>query len=136
MESPGRQNEAAGLKGIAVNAAARTKRQTVKQRSASTRAAARINRRGEATLTTHCVAAGLTPRAARSVAGSLRNTAKHLDITGRAHDMQVKWRTHSRKTGLVTARLYTPAEVAVMAARYAPRVAAYKTARNYLMLAA
>lgn len=119
-----------------MNAAARTARRTIRTRSAATRAASRIRHTGDATLTTHAIAAGLTPHQARTVAGSLRTAAHALDISGREVDMQVKWRTHSRRTGLVTAHRYTPADVALMAAKYSPRVAAYKIARAHLLLAA
>lgn len=119
-----------------MKAAARTARATIRTRSAATHAAARITRRGDATLTTHAIAAGLTPRQARSVAGSLRTAAKALDLTGREVDMQVKWRTHSRRTGHVTAHRYTRADVARMAARYAPRKPEFRIARQHLLLAA
>lgn len=119
-----------------MNAKTRTARATLRQRSAATRTAARITRLGDATLTSHAIAAGLTPRQARTVAGALRNAAHNLDIPGRTVDMHVKWRTHSRQTGLVTAHRYTRADVARMAAQYRPRIAAYRTARQHLLLAA
>jgi hypothetical protein len=128
MESPGRQNEAAGLKGIAVNAAARTKRQTVKQRSASTRAKASIRRNGEASLTRHAIAAGLPLREARSMASSLRDNARKLGVTG--HQVVVRVRGHR-----VTSTRYTVAQVREIAAAYRPRLAARKTARQYLLAA-
>lgn len=114
----------------------RTRRANLRQRSATTRTARRLHRTGDATLTSHAIAAGLTPRQARTVAGSLRNAAHALGLTGREVDMQVKWRSNSRKTGLVTAHRYTPADVALMAASYRPRLAAYKIARAHLLLAA
>lgn len=117
-------------------ATSRTRRAALKTRSAATHAATRIRRTGDATLTSHAIAAGLTPRQARTVAGSLRTAAKALDLTGREVDMRVKWRTNSRRTGLVTAHRYTSADVALMAAKYSPRVAAYKIARAHLLLAA
>lgn len=119
-----------------MNAKTRTARATIRTRSAATRTACRITRRGDATLTAHAIAAGLTPRQARTVAGSLRTAAHNLGITGREVDMQVKWRSNSRRTGPVTAHRYTRADVALMAAKYSPRVAAYKIARAHLLLAA
>ena len=57
-----------------MTARTRTARRTLRQRSATTRAAAKIRREGVATLATHCLAAGLDIKEAASVAGS-RTTA-------------------------------------------------------------
>lgn len=119
-----------------MNARIRAARATLRTRRAQTRAASRIRRNGHATLTTHCVAAGLTVREARSVSGPLRNAARALGIVGREITVAVKWRANSRRTTPVTARLYTPAEVARAAARYAPKKAAYRTAAARIALAA
>lgn len=118
-----------------MNAKARAARSTLRQRTRQTRAAATIRRRGDASLTTHAIAAGLPLREARTVAGSLRNNAKALGIDGREVTLRVKWRTHSRKTAEVTAHRYTPAQVALAAAAYRPRKAEYRTARAYLLAA-
>lgn len=110
-------------------AANRTRRATLKARAAQTRAQARINRHGAATLTTHCIAAGLTPTEARSVAGSLRKNASKAGVTGQAG-------TSFRKGRARTCTRYTRAEVAAIAVIYRPRKAAYKTAAARLALAA
>lgn len=54
-----------------MNAATRTRRATLKARTRTQRAAAKIRRTGQGTLATHCIAAGLAPREARTVASSL-----------------------------------------------------------------
>lgn len=112
-----------------MNARTRTARATLRTRRAQTRAASRIRRNGHATLTTHCVAAGLTAREARTVSGSLRTAAKALGVTGTPG---VAFRKGARHA----CRRYTPAEVAAMALRYRPRLTPYKTARTHLLLAA
>lgn len=108
----------------------RTRRAVVKARARQTRAAARINRRGTGTLATHCMAAGLPPREARSVAGTLRKTAKKLGITG------TPARIHAGRHMRSDCRRYTPAQVAAIAVKYRPRKPAYKIAAARLALAA
>lgn len=92
-------------------------------------AQARIRRQGVATLATHCLAAGLAPREARSVAGSLRKNAAKAGVTGTP---SVSY-THGRARQCTR---YTPAEVARIATVYRPRRAEYKAARARLTLAA
>lgn len=111
-----------------MNARSRQARRTIAQRSATTRAKASIRRDGEASLTRHSIAAGLPLREARSMAGSLRSNAVKLGVTG--HQVQVRVRGHQ-----VTSTRYTPAAVALIAAAYRPRLAARKTARQYLLAA-
>ncbi|MCW7941664.1 hypothetical protein AAW14_06365 [Streptomyces hygroscopicus] len=106
------------------------RRATVKARARTNRAASRINRRGNGTLATHCIAAGLAPKEARSVAGTLRKKAKELGITGRTA------RIHAGRHMRSDCRRYTPAEVARIAVIYRPRKAAYKAAAARLALAA
>lgn len=110
---------------------ARDKRaaQLLRQRSATTRAAAKIRRQGTATLATHGIAAGLTVTEARTVAGSLRTAAKRLGVTGRAD-------TTFRKGARRDCWRFTTAEVALIAAAYKPRKAAYVAAKSRLALAA
>lgn len=113
-----------------MNAATRTARQTLRQRTRTHRAAAKIRRQGVATLATHCVAAGLPIREARTVAGSLRKNADKAGVTGTpgiSYAKNAKARTCTR---------YTPAEVAAIAVVYRPRKAAYKVAAAKLALAA
>lgn len=111
-----------------MNANARQARQTLRNRNASTRATARIRRNGEASLTTHALAAGLPIRAARTVASSLRTNAAKLGITGRT----VQVRRHGTRRDCT---LYTVAAVARAAAAYKPRKPAYKTARQHMLAA-
>lgn len=112
-----------------MKASNRTARQTLRTRSAQTRAAARIARRGNASLTTHCIAAGLTPKEARTVASSLRKNAAKLGIQGTAA------RTHAAGR-MRNCRRYTVIEVARAAVVYRPRKLAYVLAAARLALAA
>jgi hypothetical protein len=112
-----------------MKASSRQARQTIRTRTRTQRAAARINRRGTGTLTTHAIAAGLTPREARSVASSLRKAATKLDIHGQAGVSRTKGR-------LRTCTRYTRAQVAVIAVVYRPRKEAYRLAATRLVLAA
>jgi hypothetical protein len=108
----------------------RTRRATLKTRTRTQRAAAKIRRQGVATLATHCVAAGLGIREARTVAGSLRKNAAKAGVTGTpgiSYAKNIKARTCTR---------YTPAEVARIAVVYRPRKPAYKVVAARLALAA
>lgn len=108
----------------------RTRRATLKTRTRTQRATAKIRRQGIATLATHCVAAGLGIREARTVAGSLRKNADKAHVTGTpgiSYAKNAKARTCTR---------YTPAEVARIAVIYRPRKPAYKVAAARLVLAA
>jgi homoserine kinase len=96
-----------------MNAKTRTKRQILKARATSTRAARRIHRRGNASLTTH----------------ALRKTATKLGITGTQH------RVHAGRRMRTTTR-FTTAQVAALAGAYRPRKPAYKLAAAKLALAA
>lgn len=110
-------------------AANRTRRATLRQRTAQHRAAAKIRRTGNGTLTQHCIAAGLPIREARSVAGSLRKNATKARVAGVAGTSYTKGRAR-------TCTRYTPAEVAAIAVIYRPRKPAYKAAAARLALAA
>lgn len=108
----------------------RTRRATLKTRTRTQRAASRITRHGVGTLATHCIAAGLGVKEARTVAGSLRKNADKAGVVGQAgtsYAKNVKARTCTR---------YTPAEVARIAVIYRPRKPAYKAAAAKLALAA
>lgn len=107
-------------------ATTRTRRATIATRSAATRAQASILRRGEASLTTYAVSAGLPIKAARSVAGSLRKAAARLHLTGTQH------RVH-RAGRMRTSTRYSPAAVAQMLAAYKPRRVEYVAARAHLL---
>lgn len=118
-----------------MNDRTRTARRIVAQRraenaapAATRRAQARIRRQGEATLNRHALAAGLTAKDAQSMAGSLRTNAKKTAVAG--HAVTIRKNGHR-----VSSTRYTAAQVALIAVRYAPRKAAMKTARQYLLAA-
>jgi len=113
-----------------MTAATRNARQILRQRTRTHRAAAKIRRQGVATLATHCVAAGLPIREARSVAGSLRKNADKAGVTG------TPGVSYAKRIPARTCTRYTPAEVAAIAVIYRPRKPAYKTAAARLALAA
>ncbi|MGW9058899.1 hypothetical protein [Streptomyces sp. NPDC055733] len=110
-------------------AANRTRRATLQARTRANRAAAKIRRTGVGTLATHCIAVGLAPAEARTVAGSLRKNATKAGVTGHAG-------TSYRKGRARACTRYTPAEVAAIAVIYRPRKPAYRTAASKLALAA
>lgn len=112
-----------------MNDRTRTARHTLRQRTRTQRAAAKIRRQGVATLTTHCVAAGLPVREARSVAGSLRKNAAKAGVTGQ---VGVSY-THGRAR---TCTRYTPRQVGLICLQYKPRKPAYRLAAARLSLAA
>lgn len=112
-----------------MNAKTRTGRHILRARTRTQRANARIARRGAGTLTAHGIAAGLAPKAARTVASSLRKAVVKLGIAGAAG------RTHAGRRMRDCVR-YTPAAVAAAAALYRPRIAAYQAARQHFLLAA
>ncbi len=108
----------------------RTRRATLKARTRTQRAAAKIHRTDVGTLAAHCIAAGLGVKAARTVAGSLRKNADKAGVTGTpgiSYAKNVKARACTR---------YTPAGVAAIAVIYRPRKAAYKVCAARLALAA
>ncbi|WP_399559430.1 hypothetical protein [Streptomyces chartreusis] len=112
-----------------MNASARQARQTIRTRTRSQRAASRINRRGNASLTTHCIAAGLTPKEARTVASSLRKNAAKAGVSGTVGISYTKGRARQ-------CTRYTATEVARIAVIYRPRKLAYRAAAAKLALAA
>lgn len=107
----------------------RTRRATIKARTRTQRAATRIARRGNGTLATHCIAAGLAPREARTVASSLRKNAAKANVTGTP---SISY-THGRARQCTR---YTAREVAAIAVIYRPRKPAYRLAAAKLALAA
>lgn len=113
-----------------MNAATRNARQILRQRTRTQRAAAKIRRQGVATLATHCVAAGLGIKEARSVAGSLRKNADKAGVTGTTGT------SYAKNAKARTCTRYTPAEVARIAVIYRPRKPAYKVCAARLALAA
>lgn len=112
-----------------MNASSRQARHTIRTRTRSQRAAARLNRRGTGTLATHCIAAGLTPTQARTVASSLRKNATKAGITGTPG-------TAFRKGSARPCCRFTPREVAAIAVIYRPRRPEYKACADRLALAA
>jgi hypothetical protein len=113
-----------------VNAAAQHRRAVIRQRTRTQRAASRIERRGNGTLASHCIAQGLAPKQARLVAGTLRKKAAELGIAGQAA------RIHAGRRMRNDCRRYTPAQVAQIAMVYKPRKPAYKLVAARLALAA
>ncbi|MFJ4682044.1 hypothetical protein [Streptomyces sp. NPDC088789] len=112
-----------------MNDRARTARQIIKARTRTNRAAAKIHRQGVGTLATHCIAAGLGPREARTVANSLRKNAAKAHVTGTPSISYTHG--HARQC-----TRYTPREVAAIAVVYRPRRADYKRCAARLALAA
>lgn len=99
---------------------------SITQRSATTRATARIRRVATVTLATYTTAAGLHDRDARSMAGSLRTVAKRLHVAGTSG-------TTFRKGQRRDCQRYTITELRVIAAAYKPRRAEFRTARQHLL---
>ncbi|MGW0837530.1 hypothetical protein [Streptomyces prunicolor] len=112
-----------------MNDRTRTARRILAQRTRTNRAAAKIRRQGVGTLATHCIAAGLAPREARTVASSLRKNAAKAHVTGTPGTSY----THGRARHCTR---YTRAEVAAIAVIYRPRKTTYKLAATKLALAA
>lgn len=112
-----------------MNASTRTARRVLAQRTRTNRAAAKIRRQGVGTLATHCIAAGLGVKEARTVASSLRKNAAKANVTGTPGTSY----THGRARQCTR---YTRAEVAAIAVIYRPRKTAYKVAALRLALAA
>lgn len=110
-------------------ASTRTARRILAQRTRTNRAAAKIRRTGQGTLATHCIAAGLAPREARTVASSLRKNAAKANVIGTPGISY----THGQRR---TCTRYTTREVAAIAVIYRPRKTAYKVAAARLALAA
>jgi hypothetical protein len=107
----------------------RTRRATLKTRTRTQRATAKIRRQGVATLATHCIAAGLGVKEARTVASSLRKNAAKAGVTGTP---SVSY-THGKRRACTR---YTSREVALICLQYKPRKAAYRLAAARLALAA
>lgn len=112
-----------------MKASSRQARQIIRTRTRAQRAAARISRRGNGSLTTHCIAAGLAPKEARTVASSLRRNVAKVGVTG------TPARTHAAGR-MRDCQRYTAAQVAAIAVIYKPRRADYKRAAARLALAA
>ncbi len=94
---------------------------SLRERRRATRASARLRRNGCGSLVTHCMAQGLRKKQAESVAGTLRNKAKELEITGTPHVFHVGGETREGSR-------YTQDEVARMALIYKPRLVPYQLA--------
>lgn len=107
----------------------RARRAALRARARQTRAAAKIRRQGAATLATHCIAAGLPARQARSVASTLRKNAAAAGVVGTPGVSYRKGRARA-------CTRYTPAEVAAIAVIYRPRKPAYRAVAARLALAA
>ncbi|MGD6742968.1 hypothetical protein ACOKM3_14120 [Streptomyces sp. BH106] len=102
-------------------------RRIVRDRTRTHRAAARIRRRGVASMATHAVAAGLPIREARTVASSLRRNAAKAACDG------MPGVSYAGKAKARACTRYSRAEVARAAALYKPRKPRYAEARNALV---
>lgn len=109
-----------------MNAAARKARRQIREMTRTQRASARIARRGNGSIVTHLLGAGLTPTQAASMAGTLRKTTKKLGITG------TPARVHRAGRMRDTTR-YTPQQIAAICTAYKPRKAEFKAARERLL---
>lgn len=113
-----------------MNAAARTARATLRERSAATRLTASLNR--GRSLATHVLAAGIDPETAKGVANGLRSVAKRLHVgpvrTTRTPRTLDGRDGHGRRVGH-----YTTPQVQLLLVSYAPRKAEYRDARNFML---
>ncbi|RSR95430.1 hypothetical protein [Streptomyces sp. WAC00469] len=107
--------------------ARRRRARILRERQRTQRAQARLRRRGIATMAGHCLAAGLTPKDARSMATSLRRNAAKAACHG------VAGRSYAGKAPARDCVRYTPAEVALAASLYRPRRTDFQQARNLLI---
>ncbi|MEU2730104.1 hypothetical protein ABZ650_20545 [Streptomyces griseoviridis] len=112
-----------------MNTRTRTARRTLRDRTRSQRATAKIRREGVATLATHAISAGLGIREAASVAGSLRDKTEKAGVVGIAG-------FSFRKGVSRPCTRYSSADVAALVAYYRPRKPAYRLAVARLALAA
>lgn len=92
------------------------------------RAAARIRRRGNGSLTTYALATGLRPRDAASMTSTLRRVAERIHITGTPARVR-------RARAMRTTHRYTPGQVATICTVYKPRRDAFKRAARTLAAA-
>lgn len=107
----------------------RTAQQVLRDRRRTNRAAARIRRRGVATMAGHCIAAGLTVKQARTAAQSLRKNAVKADIGGQAGISYA-----GRRPARPCTR-FTPQDARRAAQSYRPRADYAKRARAVLLAA-
>ena len=101
----------------------------LRDRIRSNRAAARIRRRGAGSIATHCIAAGLRPGEARSVASTLRKHVAKAGVTG------VAGTAYNGRVPAHPCTRFTRSQIGRLAASYRPRKAAYKAARAVLISA-
>ncbi|WP_435187020.1 hypothetical protein [Streptomyces sp. bgisy126] len=104
-----------------------TARRVLADRRRTNRAAAKLRRRGVATVAGHCIAAGLRPLDARSMASSLRRNAVKAGCEGRTGT------SHAGRRPARACTRYTPSEVAVAASAYQPRRDDFRAVRAALM---
>ncbi|MFC9732351.1 hypothetical protein ACFWGM_17515 [Streptomyces roseolus] len=104
-----------------------TARRVLADRRRTNRAAARLRRRGVATMASHCITQGLRPSDARSMASSLRRNAAKAGCEGRAGT------SHAGRRPARACTRYTPSEVAVAASAYRPRRDDFRAVRAALM---
>lgn len=110
----------------------RTRRQTLKTRSAATRLAASLNR--GRSIATHVIAAGVDKDAVAGVVNGLRSVAKRLHVEPvkvcRTHRTVADGYGRMRRV-----QHFTAAQVRVLAANYSPRKPEFKAARAFLLAA-
>ncbi|MFE5548360.1 hypothetical protein ACFQ71_31680 [Streptomyces sp. NPDC056534] len=100
---------------------------TLRDRVRTNRAAAKLRRRGVATVAGHCIAAGLRPSDARSMASSLRRNAVKAGCQGQAGT------SHAGRRPARACTRFTPAEMAVAASAYRPRRGDFRAVRAALI---
>lgn len=96
-------------------------RRVLRDRQRAQRAAARIRRRSCGSLTTYALAAGLKPRDAQSMVGTLRKVADRIQAP------HIPVRVH-RAGRMRDTRRFTPDTVAVICRAYRPRRDLFKRA--------
>lgn len=118
-----------------MNAAARTARATLRNRTRDQRSAARAARQiatgTPQPVSTHLVARGLTPAIARRFAGAVSRVAGAAQATATT---RIKLRGRTRKT--VAVKLFTTARMAAVLVTYRPKSPVYAPHFARLALAA
>lgn len=99
----------------------------LRDRTRAHRAAAKLRRRGVATMAGHALAAGLTVKDARSMASSMRKHAEKNDVAG------TKGTSYAGKAKARECTRYSREEAARACATYKPRKAVLKAARAVLI---
>lgn len=107
---------------------------TARTEALTTARAARRVATGARSLATHVLATGADRATAKAAAAALRKAAKAAGVKGRRS--RIRRTVDGIKARTVTVFRYTRAQVAQIAAKYAPRKAEYKALRLALIAAA